>query len=85
MPRHSGRQAADASGLAKERAEVIVDALFGSIAEALYHGEQVDSVASTVSVSDAAGRTPPATPTGVGFPGSSWLVPIPSKRYWAAT
>jgi len=35
-------QVASAAGLAKRRAEVIVDALFGSIAEALHQGEKVE-------------------------------------------
>ena len=35
-------QVAHAAGLAKKRAEVIVDALFGSIAEALRQGEKVE-------------------------------------------
>ena len=33
---------ADAAGLTKKRAEIIVDSLFGSIAEALRQGEKVE-------------------------------------------
>ena len=35
-------QVADAAGLTKKRAEIIVDSLFGSIAEALRQGEKVE-------------------------------------------
>ncbi len=35
-------EVADAAGLTKKRAEIIVDTLFGSIAEALRHGEKVE-------------------------------------------
>ncbi len=35
-------EVADAAGLTKKRAEVIVDTLFGSITEALHQGEKVE-------------------------------------------
>ncbi len=35
-------QVADAAGLTKKRAEIIVDSLFGSIAKALRQGEKVE-------------------------------------------
>ena len=35
-------QVADATGLTKKRAAIIVDTVFGNITEALHHGEKVE-------------------------------------------
>ena len=61
-------EVADAAGLTKKRAEVIVDTLFGSITEALHQGEKVELRGFGVSVSGAASRAVAAIPG----PASGW-------------
>ena len=55
-------QVAHAADLTKKRAAIIVDTLFGSIAEALHQGEKVELRGFGSSVSGAAGRIGAATP-----------------------
>ncbi len=61
-------EVADAAGLTKKRAEIIVDTLFDSIAEALRHGEKVEVRGFGSSVSGGARRAGAATPgTATGW------------------